>query len=150
MLELLAGSRFAEPVMRDVARAAGLEVDPADLDYDLVILGCGPARLPAAVNGAAEGLRSVVIVCLDSGGQTGTSARIENWTGFRYGISGDDLAGRALTQARHLGAESMVTRTARMIDTRSHSLVLAGETGCGPRLPSSPRRSNGGHCRSPR
>lgn len=126
VLELRDGTRFADPGMRDAALAVGLEVVPAAYDYDVVVIGGGPAGLTAAVNGAAEGLRTVVIECLAPGGQAGTSTRIENYTGFPYGISGDDLASRALTQATRLGAEIVVTRTARGIDPATREVILDG------------------------
>ncbi len=99
---------------------------PAAVDYDVVILGGGPAGLTAAVNAAAEGLRTVVIEQLAPGGQAGTSTRIENYTGFPYGISGDDLASRALVQATRLGAEIVVTRTACGIDADTRRVELDG------------------------
>ncbi|SIN72206.1 FAD-dependent oxidoreductase [Agromyces cerinus] len=109
------GARTADPSLREVATAVGLDVVPAASDYDVVILGAGPAGLTAAVNGAAEGLRTVVIESVAPGGQAGTSTRIENYTGFPFGISGDDLASRALKQAKRLGAEIVVTRTVESI-----------------------------------
>lgn len=115
ILELADGTRLAAPTMREVADAAGLDIEPASADYDVVILGGGPAGLTAAVNGAAEGLRTVVIESLAPGGQAGTSTRIENYTGFPFGISGDDLASRALKQAKRLGAEIVVTRSVEAI-----------------------------------
>lgn len=126
VLELRDGTRYADPVMRLAAQAVGLEVVPAAVDYDVVILGGGPAGLTAAVNAAAEGLRTVVIEQLAPGGQAGTSTRIENYTGFPYGISGDDLASRALTQATRLGAEIVVTRTACGIDPGTLRVELDG------------------------
>ncbi|MFF3066210.1 FAD-dependent oxidoreductase [Oerskovia sp. NPDC057915] len=126
VLELRDGSRLADPAMRDVARAVGLAVEPAHDEYDVVILGAGPAGLTAAVNAAAEGLRTLVVESLAPGGQAGTSTRIENYTGFPYGISGDDLASRALTQAQRLGAEIVVTRTVGAIDPGAHQVVLDG------------------------
>ncbi|MBM7496075.1 FAD-dependent oxidoreductase [Oerskovia paurometabola] len=126
VLELRDGSRLADPAMRDVARAVGLAVEPAHDEYDVVVLGAGPAGLTAAVNAAAEGLRTLVVESLAPGGQAGTSTRIENYTGFPYGISGDDLASRALTQAQRLGAEIVVTRTVGAIDPGAHRVVLDG------------------------
>lgn len=126
VLELRDGTCYADPVMRVAAQAVGLEVVPAAVDYDVVILGGGPAGLTAAVNAAAEGLRTVVIEQLAPGGQAGTSTRIENYTGFPYGISGDDLASRALTQATRLGAEIVVTRTACAIDPDTLRVELDG------------------------
>ncbi|SFR71734.1 thioredoxin reductase (NADPH) [Agromyces sp. CF514] len=115
VLETSGGVRLVDPGMREVAVAVGLDVEPAAAEYDVVILGAGPAGLTAAVNGAAEGLRTVVIEALAPGGQAGTSTRIENYTGFPFGISGDDLASRALKQAKRLGAEIVVTRTVETI-----------------------------------
>ncbi|WP_254455856.1 FAD-dependent oxidoreductase [Paeniglutamicibacter quisquiliarum] len=126
VLELRDGTSYVDPAMRVPARAVGLDVVPAASDYDVVILGGGPAELTAAVNAAAEGLRTVVIEQLAPGGQAGTSTRIENYTGFPYGISGDDLASRALTQATRLGAEIVVTRTACGIDAESRRVELDG------------------------
>ncbi|PQZ87314.1 pyridine nucleotide-disulfide oxidoreductase [Arthrobacter sp. MYb227] len=125
-LEVRDGPSFADPQLRTAAQAVGLEVTPASSDYDVVIVGGGPAGLTAAVNGAAEGLRTVVIEQLAPGGQAGTSSRIENYTGFPYGITGDELAGRALTQAKRLGAEIVVTRTACGIDPDSLEVMLDG------------------------
>lgn len=125
-LEVRDGASFADPELRTAAQAVGLEVTPSTSDYDVVILGGGPAGLTAAVNGAAEGLSTVVIEQLAPGGQAGTSSRIENYTGFPYGISGDELAGRALTQAKRLGAEIVVTRTACALDPQSLEVMLDG------------------------
>ncbi|PPL16835.1 FAD-dependent oxidoreductase [Microterricola pindariensis] len=126
VLELRDGSRLTDPPLREVAGAVGLDVEPSAADYDVVILGGGPAGLTAAVNAAAEGLRTVVIERLAPGGQAGTSTRIENYTGFPFGISGDDLAGRALTQATRLGAELVVTRTATAVDPTTRLVTLDG------------------------
>ena len=126
VLELADGRRLENPTMREVAEAAGLDVTPASPDYDVVILGAGPAGLTAAVNAAAEGLRTLVVETFAPGGQAGTSTRIENYTGFPFGISGDDLASRAFKQARRLGAELVVTRTVEALDPATHELTLDG------------------------
>jgi thioredoxin reductase (NADPH) len=128
VLEPADGTRLVTPTMREVAVAAGLDVEPSATEYDVVILGAGPAGLTAAVNGAAEGLRTVIIESLAPGGQAGTSTRIENYTGFPFGISGDDLASRALKQAKRLGAEIVVTRAVEAIRTHPdlHEIVLDG------------------------
>ncbi|MBT2499184.1 FAD-dependent oxidoreductase [Agromyces sp. ISL-38] len=128
ILELADSRRLVAPTMREVAVAAGLDVEPSATEYDVVILGGGPAGLTAAVNGAAEGLRTVVIESFAPGGQAGTSTRIENYTGFPFGISGEDLASRALKQAKRLGAEIVVTRTVEAIRTHPgrHEVVLDG------------------------
>lgn len=122
--------RSVDPTMREVATTVGLDVEPSASEYDVVILGAGPAGLTAAVNGAAEGLRTVVIESLAPGGQAGTSTRIENYTGFPFGISGDDLASRALKQAKRLGAEIVVTRTVEEVmpgEERSEIILDGGD-----------------------
>jgi thioredoxin reductase (NADPH) len=126
VLELRDGTRLVAPSMREVAAAVGLDVEPAADEYDVVILGAGPAGLTAAVNGAAEGLRTVVVESLAPGGQAGTSSRIENYTGFPYGVTGDDLASRALQQAKRLGAEIVVTRSVTGIEPGGHRITLDG------------------------
>jgi thioredoxin reductase (NADPH) len=99
------GSVLTDPDIRSLAEKVGLRVPALQPFYDLIIIGAGPAGLAAAVYGASEGLRTVVIEREAAGGQAGTSARIENYLGFPNGISGADLARRAMTQARRLGAE---------------------------------------------
>ena len=83
--------------------------------YDLVVMGAGPSGLAAAVYGASEGLNVLVLEEIAPGGQAGSSSRIENYLGFPLGISGQDLAGRAFVQARKLGAQIVVARTARSL-----------------------------------
>lgn len=126
VLQVAGGERLVAPTMREIAVVAGLDVEPAASEYDVVILGAGPAGLTAAVNGAAEGLRTVVVESLAPGGQAGTSTRIENYTGFPFGISGDDLASRALRQAKRLGAEIVVTRSVEAVHAATHDVVLDG------------------------
>ncbi|SJN35791.1 Thioredoxin reductase [Microbacterium esteraromaticum] len=128
ILELRDGTRRSSPSMREVAEAVGLAVEPTASEYDVVILGAGPAGLTAAVNAAAEGLSTLVLEGFAPGGQAGTSTRIENYTGFPFGISGDDLASRALTQAKRLGAEIVVTRIAECLDPGAvHTITLDDE-----------------------
>jgi len=91
-----------------------------------VIVGAGPAGLAAAVYGASEGLRTIVIEREAPGGQAGTSSRIENYLGFPSGVSGEELASRALQQARRLGAEIVVTRTITRIDAATRQVHLDG------------------------
>jgi thioredoxin reductase (NADPH) len=91
-----------------------------------VIVGAGPAGLAAAVYGASEGLRTLVVEREAPGGQAGTSSRIENYLGFPNGVSGDELAMRALLQARRLGAEILVTRSIERIDTAARWIYLDG------------------------
>jgi thioredoxin reductase (NADPH) len=111
---------------RDVAEHLGLQTRPHDGEYDTVIIGGGPAGLAAAVYGASEGLRTLVIEREAPGGQAETSSRIENYLGFPTGVSGEELARRALQQASRLGAEIMVTRTVADIDTAGKCITLDG------------------------
>ena len=102
-------SRTAAPCAirstRDIAERVGLQTRAALPFYDLVIVGGGPAGLAAAVYGASEGLKTILIEREAPGGQAGTTSRIENYLGFPAGLTGGDLARRALAQARRLGAE---------------------------------------------
>ena len=92
-----------------------------------MIIGGGPAGLAAAVYGASEGLRTIVVEREAPGGQAGTSSRIENYLGFPDGVSGDELASRALQQARRLGAEILVTRSVCRIDPTTREVFLDGD-----------------------
>lgn len=104
------GSVLVNPDRRALAEKVGLRAPAQQPFYDLIIVGAGPAGLAAAVYGASEGLRTVVIEKEVTGGQAGTSARIENYLGFPNGISGADLARRATTQAKRLGAEILTAQ----------------------------------------
>jgi thioredoxin reductase (NADPH) len=99
------GSSLAAPGTADVAEKLGLRARPEMAFYDLVIVGGGPSGLAAAVYGASEGLRTVMIEMQAPGGQAGMSSRIENYLGFPSGLSGGDLARRAVAQARRFGVE---------------------------------------------
>jgi thioredoxin reductase (NADPH) len=99
------GSFLCDPEPRTVAERLGRSLTAAHDVYDLVIVGAGPAGLAAAVYGASEGLRTLVLDRHAPGGQAGTSTRIENYLGFPAGVSGSELTRRALTQAQRLGAE---------------------------------------------
>jgi thioredoxin reductase (NADPH) len=99
------GSILERPSVLELAERIGVSSQPASEHYDLVIVGGGPAGLAAAVYGASEGLRTVLIEREAPGGQAGQSSRIENYLGFPAGLSGSDLARRATDQARRLGAE---------------------------------------------
>jgi thioredoxin reductase (NADPH) len=99
------GRIMTAPTLSEVAGAVGLETSASNPFYDLVIVGAGPAGLAGAVYGASEGLRTLIIERHAPGGQAGTSSRIENYLGFPSGLSGSDLARRATTQAKRLGAE---------------------------------------------
>jgi thioredoxin reductase (NADPH) len=119
------------------------------MEFDVVIVGAGPAGLAAAVYGASEGLDVLVLESNAPGGQAGSSSRIENYLGFPTGISGEDLAGRAYTQARKFGADIMVARGAAKLTcarkpyairiddgayVRAHAIIIA--TGAEYRRPS--------------
>jgi thioredoxin reductase (NADPH) len=99
------GSVLRDPEPRQVAERLGRSLSAAFDVYDLVIVGAGPAGLAAAVYGASEGLRTLLLDRHAAGGQAGSSSRIENYLGFPAGVSGNDLTRRALTQAQRLGAE---------------------------------------------
>jgi thioredoxin reductase (NADPH) len=99
------GSLLVQPDHRVLAQRAGLQTEARNPFYDLVIVGGGPAGLGAAVYGASEGLNTALIERAATGGQAGTSARIENYLGFPHGVTGSDLARRAVTQALRFGAE---------------------------------------------
>jgi thioredoxin reductase (NADPH) len=99
------GSRLVAPTNQELAEKVGMQTRALLPFYDLVIVGGGPAGLAAAVYGASEGLRTVLVEQSAPGGQAGTSSRIENYLGFPSGVSGADLARRAATQARRFGAE---------------------------------------------
>lgn len=101
----------AQPLTeRSVAEAFGISTAPQHRNYDLVIVGGGPAGLAAAVYGASEGLRVLLVEQNAMGGQAGSSSRIENYLGFPSGISGEDLAERAVRQAQRFSAELVLTR----------------------------------------
>jgi thioredoxin reductase (NADPH) len=95
----------------------GLQTTPSDERYDVVIAGAGPAGMAAGVYGASEGLNVLIVERSATGGQAGTSSRIENYLGFPSGISGDELTERALKQARHFGSEIVVTHSIEAVLT---------------------------------
>jgi thioredoxin reductase (NADPH) len=125
-LELAGGETLVRPAAREVAQRLGLQTAPSAATYDTVIIGGGPAGLAAAVYGASEGLRTLVVEREAPGGQAGTSSRIENYLGFPNGVSGDELASRALQQAKRLGAEVVVTRNIVGLDPATRVIALDG------------------------
>jgi thioredoxin reductase (NADPH) len=104
------GRALIEPTDAELAAVVGLNVDPSERFYDLVVVGGGPAGLGAAVYGASEGLRTVLVEREATGGQAGQSSRIENYLGFPDGISGGQLAARARRQAAKFGVEVVTAR----------------------------------------
>ena len=125
-IRMLDGKTVVRPELRRVAELLGLATEPDAAEYDAVIVGAGPAGLAAAVYGASEGLKTIVIDGVAPGGLAGTSSRIENYLGFPSGVSGDELASRALQQAWRLGAEVLVTRTITRIDAATRQVHLDG------------------------
>ncbi len=126
VIRVVDGKTVVRPQLRRVAELLGLGTEPALPEYDTVVVGAGPAGLAAGVYGASEGLRTLVIEREAPGGQAGTSSRIENYLGFPSGVSGYELASRALQQARRLGAEILVTRAIQRIDTDTRQVHLDG------------------------
>ena len=126
-LRLADGTTLLRPAPRELAEFLGLQTTPRFTEYDTIIVGGGPAGLAAAVYGASEGLRTVVVEREAPGGQAGTSSRIENYLGFPSGISGDELASRALRQAKRLGAEILITRGISRIDPDAREVILDGD-----------------------
>jgi thioredoxin reductase (NADPH) len=124
------GERLQTPGLRELAEKLGLQTKPAGKTYDVAIIGAGPAGLAAAVYGASEGLRTLLIEREAPGGQAGTSSRIENYLGFPTGVSGDELGLRALQQARRFGAELLVAREAVAVEPAvaggDHAIMLDG------------------------
>src|ERR1700691_1277799 len=104
------GTRMENPTIRQLADKLGWYSDPSNTEYDLAIYGAGPAGLSAAVYGASEGLKTVLIERSVVGGQAGTSSKIENYLGFPDRISGADLAKRAREQACRFGTEILMLR----------------------------------------
>jgi thioredoxin reductase (NADPH) len=133
------GTVLERPSVQAIAEKVGLRGHAEVPLYDVVIIGAGPAGLASAVYAASEGLKTVVVECEAAGGQAGMSSRIENYLGFPAGLSGGDLARRAMTQARRFGTEFLLTEVASLEDhngvmgvtltdaseLRAHSLVIA-------------------------
>jgi thioredoxin reductase (NADPH) len=109
------GGTLVAPTRRDLAEKVGLKTKAESAIYDVVIIGAGPAGLASAVYAASEGLRAVMIEKEATGGQAGTSSRIENYVGFPSGLSGADLAHRATAQARRFGAEIITTQEVKAL-----------------------------------
>jgi thioredoxin reductase (NADPH) len=112
------GDPMVEPTDAELAARVGLATTPSQDFYDLIVIGGGPAGLGAAVYGASEGLRTVLVEQLATGGQAGQSSRIENYLGFPDGVSGAQLTDRARRQATKFGAEVLTTREVTGLEVR--------------------------------
>ncbi len=123
------GTRLERPDYRTLADHAGLQTEPTATHYDLVVVGGGPAGLGAGVYGASEGLRTALIERQATGGQAGTSSRIENYLGFPKGISGGDLARRATVQAKRLGAEILTAVEATAVRVEDPTKIVTLNNG---------------------
>ena len=125
---IVEGTPLANPTVRRVAEALGFQTVPKQEQYDVVIVGAGPAGMAAAVSAASEGLKVLVVERFAAGGQAGTSSRIENYLGFPAGISGDELSERALKQASHFGVELLVKRNVDKVESLEggHCVTLDG------------------------
>jgi thioredoxin reductase (NADPH) len=109
------GTQLVQPTTREVAEKLGMQTRAQQPFYDLIVVGGGPAGLAAAVYGASEGLRTILVERSAPGGQAGTSSRIENYLGFPGGVTGADLARRAAAQARRFGAEILTAQEASQL-----------------------------------
>jgi thioredoxin reductase (NADPH) len=118
---------LSDPTNAEIAEMLGGHIEPDGGLYDLVIVGAGPAGLAAAVYGASDGLRTLVIESKAPGGQAGTSSMIRNYLGFPRGISGADLASRAQDQAIALGAEFLIMREVTSLALNGDEWIVALE-----------------------
>ena len=118
------GTKLLESMPADVAQKVGLRTRAQTSFYDLAIVGGGPAGLAAAVYGASEGLHTVIIEREAPGGQAGMSSRIENYLGFPAGLSGSDLARRAVVQARRFGVEILAPQEAVSVRTEGSYRII--------------------------
>jgi thioredoxin reductase (NADPH) len=118
------GTSLVQPTVLELARALGLQTETRQSEYDLAIIGGGPAGLAAAVYGASEGFETVLIERFAPGGQAGQSSRIENYLGFPAGLSGSELARRALWQAHKFEAEIVRPREIVGLEPRNGRVRL--------------------------
>ncbi|HEX2906088.1 MAG TPA: FAD-dependent oxidoreductase [Phototrophicaceae bacterium] len=124
------GGHLVEPTTQQLAEKAGLKTRAEKPFYDLAIVGGGPAGLAAAVYGASEGLRTVMVEREAPGGQAGTSSRIENYLGFPVGLSGADLARRAVIQAKRFGVEILTPAEVTQLRVQDVYRVLTLSNDC--------------------
>jgi thioredoxin reductase (NADPH) len=118
------GEVLVEPSEAELAAKVGLATTPSSKFYDLIVIGGGPAGLGAALYGASEGLRTVLVERTATGGQAGQSSRIENYLGFPDGVSGAQLTDRARRQATKFGAEILTTRQVTGVDVKGSARVV--------------------------
>lgn len=124
------GVRLPDPTQAQLAAGLNLRTQPSAQSYDLIIVGGGPAGLAAAVYGASEGLRTVIVEREAPGGQAALSARIENYLGFPSGLSGNDLARRAVVQATRFGAEILAPQEATGLRILDNYRIVRLADGC--------------------
>jgi thioredoxin reductase (NADPH) len=127
------GSAMVQPTPRELAEKIGMQTRAQQPFYDLLVVGGGPAGLAAAVYGASEGLKTVIVERDATGGQAGQSSRIENYLGFPSGVSGADLARRATVQARRFGAEILTAQD--VVEIRRHDPYRIAKLSDGSELP---------------
>jgi thioredoxin reductase (NADPH) len=118
------GDALVEPSDPELASRVGLATTPSEAFYDLIVIGGGPAGLGAAVYGASEGLRTVLVERMATGGQAGQSSRIENYLGFPDGVSGAQLTDRARRQATRFGAELLTAREVTGVDVKGSARTV--------------------------
>ncbi len=135
------GARLEAATVERVASGLGMIAAPLLSEYDLAIVGAGPAGLAAAVYAASEGLRTAVVEAVAPGGQAGTTSLIENYLGFPGGISGSQLASRAATQAEQFGAEILLARTLADLTVERGGYVSRLSDGSVMLLPLAARRT---------
>jgi thioredoxin reductase (NADPH) len=123
------GTRLIDPDVRALAARLGLDTEPDNRFYDLIVVGGGPAGISGAICSASEGLRTLVVEQEVPGGQISYSAIVENYPGFPQGLSGSDLAGRTVAQAERFGAEILVVRRATGLAAEGESRVLTLDDG---------------------
>jgi thioredoxin reductase (NADPH) len=120
------GSHMVTPANQEIAEKVGLQVHAKLPFYGVIIVGAGPAGLAAAVYGASEGLKTLIVEQNAPGGQAGTSSQIENYLGFPSGISGADLARRAVTQAKRFGAELLAQEIISIKIEQPYKIIQLG------------------------